>query len=480
MKYDYLVIGAGAAGLAFTALMEKKLQGSGKTIALLEAHSLPGGCSSYFERDGFVFDAGATTLSGLKPGRPLSDLIAELDLDLELIKIDPGIVSLFPNKKIHHYSDPNEWINELDSHFPEIENKKIWDKIFKISNEGWKVSSRFSQFPLKSWSELGKLLNLNTIRALPVLPYLLSSVQDTLNLNSLPNEDYKELINELLFITAQNQMQTTPMLMGAMGLTYPDDTYYAKGGMKAFVKALEAKCSHLYLKHKVLSIQKTNDGFTVKTNRETFFCHTLISSLPSFNHNELFNEKIFETKEAEDCWSAFMLYFTVPKDFNREGVYFQVHCDPIPYCNSKSFFVSLSHPTDQLRSHLGPHERQTVTISCHTRSNEWFNLSTDDYKAKKKVVEEYILRLFCERFNLERFEIQNVLTGSPKTFKRYTHRYEGLVGGIPHSIRRNPLTYLRQTTPFKNFYLIGDTQFPGQGIGAVVLGAQNLVKKLIL
>jgi len=474
MNFDTIVIGAGAAGLSFTALMEQKYKNTGKTIALLEAHALSGGCASYFERQGFLFDAGATTLSGLKEGRPLSNLIKELNLDLQLIKIDPGIVSLFGDKKVRHYADEKKWIAELNEKFPGIDNEKIWNKIFSVSHNGWKLSTDFPELPLASWSEVTRFLKTETLSALKILPSLLASVEDALQLKTIHDEEYKSLINEVLFITAQNETKDTPMLMGAMGLTYTDDTYYVLGGMKAFATALEKKCSNLFLKHKVLSIKKSKEGFIVVTNRETFTCKELISTLPEWNHNDLFNQKLFSEKSSEACWSAFMLYMTIPVDKTREGLYFQIHCDPVPFCGSKSFFVSLSHPEDLLRSG----NRQTVTISCHTKPQDWEFLTPEEYKDRKKIAEEFILTLFCERFQLNRNDLANVFTGSPKTFVKYTHRYRGLVGGIPHSLKRNPLTYLKSRSPYKNFYLIGDTQFPGQGIAAVVLGAQNLARKM--
>lgn len=474
MYYDYLVIGAGAAGLSFTALMEKKLKGSGKTIALLEAHSMSGGCASYFERQGFTFDAGATTLAGFRGNRPLQKLIAELDLKLGLIKIDPGIVSLFPDKTIRHYADNKKWIEELNRNFPGVDNEAVWNKIFSISEKGWALSKNFPELPLQSWREILKFIKKESVAALSILPYLFSSVEKSLSLDQIDDRDYQSLINELLFITAQNTAIDTPMLMGSMGLTYPDDTWYAKGGMKTLALELEKKISHLYFRHKVISIKKKSVGFAVETTKGVFTCKTLVSSLPEWNHNELFGKKLFEEKSAETCWSAFMLYMTIPKAY-RESLYYQVHCDPIPHCGSESFFVSLSHPDDKERSK----DRQTVTISCHTKPKMWEGLNGEEYKKQKMEIEEYILNIFCERFQVNRKEVENVMTGSPKTFVRYTHRYHGLVGGIPHSLKRNPLQILMARAPYKDFYLIGDTQFPGQGIAAVVLGAQNLANKLV-
>ncbi len=42
-----------------------------------------GGCAGYFDRDPFVFDAGATALMGLGRGEPIGDLMDVVGLDLE-------------------------------------------------------------------------------------------------------------------------------------------------------------------------------------------------------------------------------------------------------------------------------------------------------------------------------------------------------------------------------------------------------------
>ena len=475
MEYDYIVIGAGASGLSFTALMEKR----GYKVALLESHSIAGGCSSYFEREGNTFDAGATTLAGLSEGRPLAQLIHQLDLKLNLIKIDPGLIACFPEKKIHRYGDEKKWRLELREKFPNIKHDKIWNKIEKVNQQGWSLSKTFKRIPIQKFSDFFQFLNIRTLKALGSLPNLFTSVHSQLKLDTVLDKDYLAMINELLFITAQNTSQETPMLMGAMGLSYPNDTYYAEGGMKSFINEIAKRCSHLFLNHKVLKINKADNVFEVQTSKGIFKAHNLVSTLPIGNHLELFSDskikKYFQDKLNSltlKCWSAFMIYLTVPVNHKRLSLYYQIHCDPIPHCQTQSFFVSFSHP-DFAKS-----GRQSVTISTHTDSDQWFNMDKENYIRAKIEISDFILETLSHRLEIEKTEMQNIMTGSPKTFFRYTKRYRGLVGGIPHSLKRNPLDILFYRTPLKNFYCLGDNQFPGQGIASVVLGAQNLVARL--
>ncbi len=72
-----------------------------------------------------------------------------------------------------------------------------------------------------------------------------------------------------------------------------------------------------------------------------------------------------------------------------------------------------------------------------------------------------------------------LLSGTPSTYEFYTGRFNGFVGGIPHSVKKNLLRMPPNKTPFTNLYMVGDTVFPGQGIPAVVLGALNTVNRII-
>ena len=131
-----LVIGAGGGGIASALLASLR----GEEVSLFEAHSKLGGCASYFRRGQFVFDAGATTLSGVGVGEPLGDLFELLGRAPAIKKADPGIVfHLSDGKIVRYYSDFTLWMNELDKHFPHLNHMPFWEKVYSINHDGWEV-----------------------------------------------------------------------------------------------------------------------------------------------------------------------------------------------------------------------------------------------------------------------------------------------------------------------------------------------------
>ncbi len=117
---DFTIIGAGYAGVSTGALLAKQ----GFSVQILEAHSLIGGCASYFRRKHFLFDAGATTLSGVLPGQPLGKLFRDLNIEPNLKKLDPGMTIKMDKETITRYSNLQEWIEEAEKCFPESKKSK--------------------------------------------------------------------------------------------------------------------------------------------------------------------------------------------------------------------------------------------------------------------------------------------------------------------------------------------------------------------
>lgn len=97
MVVDYVIIGAGYAGLSAAALLSHY----GFSVVVLESHTYVGGCASYFDRKEFTFDVGATTLSGLLPHQPLGKIFSTLGIAPTVKKLEPGMVISLMTKKLY-------------------------------------------------------------------------------------------------------------------------------------------------------------------------------------------------------------------------------------------------------------------------------------------------------------------------------------------------------------------------------------------
>ena len=93
-----------------------RLQAAGLRTAVLEIHDKPGGCAGYYERDGYAFDIGATTLVDFGPGSVDGAFLDEIgfgDLDFQHL---PGYRAWLPGRKIDLHLDPAAWPAERERH----------------------------------------------------------------------------------------------------------------------------------------------------------------------------------------------------------------------------------------------------------------------------------------------------------------------------------------------------------------------------
>ncbi|MCP5069678.1 MAG: NAD(P)-binding protein, partial [bacterium] len=63
-RYDVIVIGSGLAGLLAGCGLARK----GYRVLMLEEHSIPGGCTTNFERKGYRFEASNHVMNGCERG----------------------------------------------------------------------------------------------------------------------------------------------------------------------------------------------------------------------------------------------------------------------------------------------------------------------------------------------------------------------------------------------------------------------------
>lgn len=483
-KYDAIVIGAGHAGLSCAALMAQK----GQNVLLLESHSDIGGCAGRFARKAFVYDAGATTLSGLAHQGPLAQLVKDLELAPLLYPVDPSLIILSPTgRQMRRYRKRERWVAELNEHFPHIAHKNAWEKIERINQQAWQLLPELKSFPPQNLRQAFSLISPKTLKGLALLPLLNSSFAQLLGPEAQRDAEFMAIINEMLLISTQSRAHEVNALIGSLGASYLSDTWVPHGGMAALGDQILEKFFQfngtLLTKSRVTHIEKDGQLWKVRTHKEQEFTSgKLISTLPMWNHKTLGPDEIKPQIERHEkahpqSWGAITAYTGIRFKKTPPASYFQVHSPDIPYSEGASVFISLSHPDDNLRAPTGQH---ALTASVHTHEKHWpYPRPTQEYKDQKKNLDKAFQKVIQRTFSEYGPELLGKLeVGTPHTFERYTGRFKGRVGGLPHKQLETLWRYPSSLTNLKGFYRLGDTVFPGQGVVGVVSGAQKLVQHL--
>ena len=481
---EFIAMGAGYGGLTAAALLLKH----GYNVTLLESHSTLGGCAGYFKRKDFLFDVGATTLSGFNVGQPLYNIFHELDISPKVKQVDPGLIVKIDDLTITRHADREKWIAYAAEVFNDKQQIPFWNELYTLADKAYKIIRKDNRIPPTSLGDYLSLISIENLKATPLLFAVITSFTSFMKKHKVDKNDvFRRFIENQLFITAQNTAKDTPLLTAAMGLTYPSETFYPYGGMSApaldLANYIKNHGGKIHTKQEVAGITATNNGYEVTTKRGSVFAGKgIVSNIPTWNMKTLTNgavKKYFDSIKPEkvEPWGAFTLNFAIEDFEDLPTTYFQIHTPSIaPHCNSQAFFVSFSMSDDQLKAPIG---WRTVTISLHTRPSYW-NVDDNTYNEMKNETIQFIMNAFYNAFP-KAFgkEILYLMAGTPKTFQFYTKRHNGLVGGIPHSIR-SPLIFMTpNATPFRNLYLVGDSVFPGQGTVSVAMGAANAVQHLL-
>jgi C-3',4' desaturase CrtD len=495
MDYDVIVIGGGYGGLVAASLLACR----GYRVCLYEAHTSVGGCAGHFTRKNFLFDAGATTLSGMLPHQPLGRVFAEVGVMPDVRHESIGMMIAMRETVFARYADQSEWIESSASVFGirrMAEYRQFWQSLYDIDALVWELTYNNYALPPASIREVGSLVKISNIKGLSLLPKIFTPIASHLQrYGLLENNDFVRFIDQQLLISTQNTHIDAPLATGAMGLVYPSETYYPTGGMIApaqiLAQAVQRHNGRVKLKHRVQSISRDSKGYVLRVQKggarpETFdvSARCVISNATMWNmsvmtqHDDLLYQYFRKKSSAIGfAWGAFMLYCAIQTDDVLPTAYYQVHTNrAIPYCESDSFFITASHHDDRHKAPLG---WRTLTISTHTPVENWLDCSDEEYSQRKQSVQDFIMAEVYRCFPAwASLPVEHILTATPKSFAFFTRRHHGFVGGVPHSVTRSLLRTAPNATPFRHLYMVGDTVFPGQGTPAVAMGAVNVAERV--
>ncbi|MBF2066532.1 MAG: C-3',4' desaturase CrtD [Calothrix sp. C42_A2020_038] len=490
-KPRVVVIGAGIGGLTAGALLAH----GGYSVLILDQALVPGGCASTFKRKGFTFDVGATQVAGLEPGGIHNRIFSELEIALPLATpCDPACAVFLPgeNTPINVWREPQKWKEERQRQFPGSE--PFWGLLAELFKASWDFQARDPVLPPRNVWDLWQLTQAVRPSTFITVPYTLFTVGDALRAYGLADDKrLKTFLDLQLKLYSQVSAEETALLYAATALAVsqaPQGLFHLQGSMQVLsdclVEALERDGGKLLMRHTVENIivkrgkavsVVVKDQKTEKMWEEP--ADHIIANVTVQNLVQLLGDKVPRgyKKRVEKLPSpsgAFVVYLGVDESaippecpphlqflYNSNG----------PVGENNSLFVSVSHRGDG----RAPSGKATIIASSFVDVAQWWK---EDYEQLKQRFTEEAISHLNKYFYLKPETIIHVEAATPRTFYRYTGRYQGIVGGIGQRIKTFGPFGFANRTPIPGLWLVGDSTHPGEGTAGVSYSALTVVKQI--
>lgn len=475
--WDAVIVGGGIAGMATAA----RLQAAGYSTVVLEAHGQIGGCAGFYTRKGFSFDVGATTLVDFETGGVGDELLETMDLDVDTEPL-PGYKAWLPDRTVTLHRDRDRWHRERLRAFGDTNaHRDFWSLVDSLAETFWEASRGGIKLPVQSIGDAFHALSCVGLTNVPSLRYMNWTMADALEHFGLQDDDaLRGLLGMLIEDTVHSTVEKAPLINACLGITIRGaGLSRARGGMKAFwdqfLNRYQGMDGTLKRGHEVEDIHRDGEPFRVKTRKQTFVSHRVISAVPIQITKQIAPPRVqqqldpYVERDRDDLGGAVLMCLGVPDEEvdGQDLTHHQLmHDYDAPLGNGNNMFISVSHPED---NRTAPEGYRSVMISTHTELDEWEDLSKQEYESRKERIKQKLLtqarRVYPDLGrNAEVLEV-----GTPVTYETYTHRPRGAVGGVRQTLSNSNQNAVPHVTEEPGFYLAGDTTWPGLGTVAGVL-----------
>ncbi len=473
------MIGAGVAGLTAAALLARE----GLRVQIVEHHTVPGGCASFYQRGGYRFDVGATLVGGFGARGVHRAIFAFLGTDVRAESVEPAMVVHLPDRVVTRFGD-DRWPAERRRAFGDAA-EPFWAIQERIADRAWAFSTRFPALPA-DLSGLAALVRAFRPAQVPLAATLGRTVADIMPRD--PSPAFRAFVDAQLLITAQADAATADLAYGATALDLArEGTYHLPDGVSsiaiALARSVRSAGSDIAYGTDVVAIRTAKGAVTgVRLADGTELpARRVVAAIPVASVLAMLRaggdhragRTLRERSAAHpERWGAFMTYVGLPDGVVPDdlALHHQLVADTeAPAGEGNTTFLSFSDPGAPRRARNGG---RAVTISTHTDVARWERAHAEGRTAALRAAMGRTLLAALDRVvpgASARAEL--VEHADPHTFARYTARPRGLVGGTPQTPATANLRALSHVSGIRGLVLAGDTVFPGQStVGASLSG----------
>jgi len=482
------IIGAGIAGLSAGCYLQK----SGFDTEIFEAHNLPGGLCTSWNKDGYLIDGCLHWLMGTHPSSPVYRLWNEIiDMDsLPVFVYDEFFrIQDASGKEIVAYADLERLREELKSKAPE--DRALVDEFVNAARKLGRMKMRMDKAPelYSARDKLGETLS--------YLPYLNLLIRySKMKIHDFAARCKNPLLRNFFEYSFTSEM---PVLFIMMTFSWLDgkNAGYPVGGSLKFAQLFEKK--YLEQGGKIRYNSRVTGIITEKNGKRdraagivtekgeesradiVISCADGYSTIFGMLGGRYADKRIQHYYESFQVFPSFFLVsLGVSRTFGNvpSRVIFPLdkpfRLDPEKVTDHMNYRISSYDPT------LAPEGKTLIMCLAKTfNSRYWMDLRKNDYRKyseeKQRIADFYIDQLDRKLGGIrENLEMTDIAT--PATLHRYTHNWKGSVEGWMVT-RETGFDSLPKVLPgLDDFYMAGQWVEPGGGVPAVFFSGRNLAQ----
>jgi C-3',4' desaturase CrtD len=480
ISVDVAIVGGGLAGLA-TAL---RLQASGQSTMVFEAHGHVGGCAGYWRHRGFSFDVGATTLVDFEPGGVGAELLDTVGLPAVTGEQLPGYVAWLPDRKVTLYRDHGAWHAErLRAFGDDRRYRRLWQRLDQLADVFWRASRAGVRVPMRRPADVVHNARVVGLANLPLARHLGATLGDALHRQGLDGDRaLRGLLGMLVEDTVHSTVDRAPLVNAALGITIRGAGLTRHhGGMHGFWRTLVARYRELggvlRTGTRVSLVDGDPGAFRVHSSRGLVGAAQVVLAVPApaaarLSPRLAHRVRRYLDRDRPEQGGAVLVVLGVPERevIADEFTHHQLMQDyDRPLGDGNNMFVSVSAAGDTVSAPAG---HRAVMISTHTALADWADPEPDEYALRKKEIGERLIGFARRVYPTLGDRAVVVDVGTPRTYERFAFRPDGAVGG-PHQTLRNSNQFaIPHDVGGRGLWLVGDTTWPGVGTVACVLGSR--------